>query len=172
MDRGGTSVSIWSIFLARLEETRLGFSKCSPIYGCRDRKASGLVNHEDAVGAVAWAPDSTLFATSSTIAQGGDITAAVLVWDSNTGKLYHTYTQSAPVQSITFAARQPESGGFGCCRTTARLASGPIEFISCNKGGIVKKISCSLTRQLEEKCATSRWNEPGSMGTTWTPRKP
>ena len=55
------------------------------------------------VGAVAWAPDSTLFATSSTITQGGDIIAAVLVWNSNTGKLNHTYPQTSPVQSITFA---------------------------------------------------------------------
>jgi WD40 repeat protein len=66
-------------------------------------KTTILLNHEDAVGAVAWAPDSILFATSSTITQGEDITAAVLVWDSNTGKLLHTYPQSAPVQSITFA---------------------------------------------------------------------
>lgn len=66
-------------------------------------KNTVLLSHEDAVGAVAWASDSTLFATSSTITQGGDITAAVLVWDSNTGKLLRTYPQTSPVQSITFA---------------------------------------------------------------------
>jgi len=62
-----------------------------------------LIGHEDAVGSVAWAPDSTMFATSSTKAGGGDITAAVLVWDSNTGKLLQTFLQDSPVQSITFA---------------------------------------------------------------------
>ena len=66
-------------------------------------KTTVLLSHEDAVGAVAWAPDSRLFATSSTINQGGDIIAAVMVWDSNTGKLNHTFPQASPVQSITFA---------------------------------------------------------------------
>jgi WD40 repeat protein len=66
-------------------------------------KLDVLLTHEDAVGAVAWAPDSTLFATSSTIAQGGDITAAILVWDSNTGELNHTFTLAAAVQSMSFA---------------------------------------------------------------------
>jgi WD40 repeat protein len=65
-------------------------------------KNTVLLSHEDAVGAIAWASDSNLFATSSTITQGGDITAAVMVWDSNTGKLLHTYPQTSPVQSITF----------------------------------------------------------------------
>jgi WD40 repeat protein len=66
-------------------------------------KTTEQLTHEDAVGAVAWAPDSTLFATSSTISQGGDIVPAVMVWDSNTGKLIHTFPQTSPVQSITFA---------------------------------------------------------------------
>jgi WD40 repeat protein len=66
-------------------------------------KTTVLLSHEDAVGAIAWAPDSLMFATSSTINQGGDIIAAVMVWDSNTGKLKHTYPQTSPVQSIAFA---------------------------------------------------------------------
>jgi WD40 repeat protein len=66
-------------------------------------KNEALIGHEDAVGSVAWAPDSTMFATSSTKAGERDITAVVLVWDSNTGKLLHTYLQNSPVQSITFA---------------------------------------------------------------------
>ncbi len=33
-------------------------------------KTTVLLSHEDAVGAVAWAPDSTMFATSSTINPG------------------------------------------------------------------------------------------------------
>jgi WD40 repeat protein len=44
-----------------------------------------------------------LFASSSTINQGGDIISAVMVWDSNTGKLNHTFPQASPVQSVTFA---------------------------------------------------------------------
>jgi WD40 repeat protein len=66
-------------------------------------KTTVLLSLEDAVSAVAWSPDSKLFATSSTINQGGDIIAAVMVWDSNNGKLNHTYPQTSPVQSITFA---------------------------------------------------------------------
>jgi WD40 repeat protein len=66
-------------------------------------KTTVLLNHEDAVSSIAWAPNSLLFATSSTITQGGEITAAVLVWDSNTGKLLYTYPQTSPVQSISFA---------------------------------------------------------------------
>jgi WD40 repeat protein len=66
-------------------------------------KTTVLLSHEDAVGAIAWALDSRLFATSSTITQGGDITAAVLVWDSDNGKLLHTFPQTSPVQSIAFS---------------------------------------------------------------------
>ncbi len=66
-------------------------------------KNTVLLSHEDAVGAVAWAPNSSLIATSSTINQGGDIIPIVLIWDSNTGKQIHTYPQTSPVQSITFA---------------------------------------------------------------------
>jgi WD40 repeat protein len=66
-------------------------------------KTTVQLTHEDAVGAVAWAPNSSLFASSSTINQGGDVIAAVMVWDSNTGKLNHTFPQASPVQSVTFA---------------------------------------------------------------------
>lgn len=66
-------------------------------------KATVMLSHEDAIGTVAWAPNSALFATSSTIYQAGDIAAVVLVWDSRTGKLINTYPQTSPVQSITFA---------------------------------------------------------------------
>jgi WD40 repeat protein len=66
-------------------------------------KPTVLLSHEDVVGAIAWSPDSMLFATSSTINLGGDIIAAVMIWDSNTGKLKHTFPQNSPVQSITFA---------------------------------------------------------------------
>jgi len=66
-------------------------------------KATVMLSHEDAIGTVAWAPNSSLFATSSTINQAGDIAAVVLVWDASTGKLINTYPQTSPVQSITFA---------------------------------------------------------------------
>jgi WD40 repeat protein len=62
-----------------------------------------LLSHSDVVSSIAWAPDSKLIATTSTIAQGSDIIAAVLVWDSDTGKLFQTIPQNSPVQGISFA---------------------------------------------------------------------
>ncbi len=62
-----------------------------------------LLSHSDVVSSIAWAPNSKLIATASTIAQGSDIVAAVLVWDSDTGKLLQTIPQNTPVQGISFA---------------------------------------------------------------------
>jgi len=62
-----------------------------------------LLNHEDAVGTIAWASDNHLLATSSILSQNGTVTAAVFVWNADTGLLSAILPMPTPVQSITFA---------------------------------------------------------------------
>ena len=66
-------------------------------------KQTVLLNHEDAVGAIAWASDNFHLATSSILSQNGTVTAAVFVWNADTGLLSAIFPMPAPVQSITFA---------------------------------------------------------------------
>ena len=82
-----------------------------------------LLSHEDAVGTIAWASDSTTLATSATITQGGDLIAAVFVWDSDTGKLLQTIPQISPVQSISFA---PDDRSLAIVDTDGRMQIWPL----------------------------------------------
>lgn len=79
---------------------------------------SFLLSHEDAVGTIAWASNSITLASSATIAQGGEINAAVFVWNSDTGKLLQTIPQTSPVQSISFA---PDNRSLAIVDTAGRM---------------------------------------------------
>jgi WD40 repeat protein len=63
-----------------------------------------LLNHADAVTALAWSPDALRIATASAVQQGGSLSPAVLIWDARTGELLRTIPLTSAVQSLSYAA--------------------------------------------------------------------
>jgi dipeptidyl aminopeptidase/acylaminoacyl peptidase len=66
-------------------------------------EAGYLLNHEDAVSALAWSPDGKLLATGSLATIDGSLQPAVYLWDVSSGDLIKTLSQSAPVQNLSFS---------------------------------------------------------------------
>jgi len=68
-----------------------------------DGNLGPLLNHEDFVSTVAWAPDSITFASSAAGMINGDFAPLVYLWNAMTGDLIETLILTEPVTSMSFS---------------------------------------------------------------------
>ena len=73
-----------------------------------DGKFKPSLDHQDAVSAFAWSPDSKIIATASAVVGGDRPTPLVYLWDAEANNLQKTITTENPIQSLSFSPDSTE----------------------------------------------------------------
>lgn len=66
-------------------------------------KATALLNHEDAISAVAWSPDGRLLASAAAGTEAGEFKSLVYLWDAQSGQFLTVLEQDEAVIDLDFS---------------------------------------------------------------------